>query len=54
MLTLPKKDFATQKKFFTWFLGHLEDDTNPQEDDPAIIAAVEALKNILNNFKDLK
>jgi len=54
MLTLPKKDFATQKKFFTWFCGHLEDDNNPLEEDPAIVAAVAALKIILNKFKDIK
>lgn len=51
MLTLPKKDFASLKKFFNWFQGHLfEEDTKPQKDDPAIKAVIEALKRILVKF----
>ena len=42
--TLQKRDFAFLKKFFTWTLGHLEDeDIRPCEDDPAIRTLVPAI-----------
>lgn len=44
MQTLPKRDFATLKKFDTWFCGHLNEDKSNYDDDPAIVAAVQALK----------
>lgn len=44
LLTLKKRDFASLKKFFTWFQGHLEDDeTKPSKDDPAIRTVIPAL-----------
>ena len=51
--TLNKKDFAILKKFFTWVLGHLEDDDyRPGEDDPAIQTLVPALQMLFNKFMD--
>lgn len=44
LLTLKLKDFASLKKFFTWFCGHIDEDTPCSEDDPAITAVVPALK----------
>lgn len=44
-MTLYRKDFAFLKKFFTWFLGHLEEeDARPGQDDPAIRTLVPALQ----------
>ena len=55
MNILNKKDFALLKKFFTWTLGHLEDDeTRPSDDDPAIRTLVPALKCLFNKFMDKK
>ena len=46
--TLPQKDFASLKKFFVWFQGHLnEDEAKPSEDDPAIKAVIQALLHML-------
>jgi hypothetical protein len=43
-MTLYRKDFAFLKKFFTWFLGHLEEeDVRPNQEDPAIRTLVPAL-----------
>lgn len=38
LMTLVKKDFASLKKFFTWFQGHFEDQnqTHQLKDDPSI------------------
>lgn len=54
LCTLPKKDFASLKKFFVWFQSHLSEDDRPQKDDPAIKACIEALRRILKLFLDLK
>jgi hypothetical protein len=44
LMTLSKKDFAFLKKFFTWFLSHLDDEeTIPSQNDPAIKTLVPAL-----------
>ena len=49
LLTLVKKDFASQKKFFTWFQGHFEEE-QPLADDPAIRYVNPALQRILTKF----
>jgi len=49
-LTLKLKDFASLKKFFTWFCGHIDEDTPCSEDDPAITAVVPALKNTFQKY----
>lgn len=60
LLTLPKRDFAIQKKFFTWFSSHLEDvddDNENQEtirEHPAILAVIPALQRILTKFLSVK
>jgi hypothetical protein len=44
LMTLLKKDFAFLKKFFTWFLSHLDDENYvPNHNDPAIRTLVPAL-----------
>lgn len=50
--TLIKKDFAFLKKFFTWVLGHLDedDDYRPDDSDPAIKTLVPALKCLYKKF----
>lgn len=52
--TLYKKDFAFLKKFFTWVLGHLDedDDYRPKDSDPAIKTLVPALKCLYKKFLD--
>ena len=55
LLTLKKRDFASLKKFFTWFQGHLEDDeTKPAKDDPAIRTVIPAFKRLFKRFKNVK
>lgn len=45
LMTLVKKDFASLKKFFTWFQGHFEEDGDLViENDPSIQFVVPALK----------
>jgi hypothetical protein len=52
--TLFRRDYAFLKKFFTWVLGHLEDDDDyrPKESDPAIKTLVPALKCLYKRFID--
>ena len=52
LMTLVRKDFASLKKFFNWFLDHLSDDaeTKPSHDDPAIRFTCPALQSIFNKF----
>jgi hypothetical protein len=55
LLTLKKRDFASLKKFFVWFQGHLEDhETKPSKDDPAIRVAIPALQRLFKRFKHVK
>lgn len=55
LLTLVKKDFASLKKFHTWFLGHIDDASGvPVESDPAINFVTSALKTILWKFTSVK
>jgi hypothetical protein len=52
--TLNKKDFAFLKKFFTWVLGHLDNDEDciPEPTDPAIKTLVPALQCVYKNYLD--
>ena len=52
--TLYRRDFAFMKKFFTWVLGHLDDDEDyrPKDSDPAIKTLVPALKCLLKKYLD--
>ena len=51
LMTLVKKDFASLKKFFHWFLEHLSYSNKlPQADDPAIRFVNPALKTIFRKF----
>ena len=52
--TLYKKDFAFLKKFFTWVLAHLdeEEDSRPDENDPAIKTLVPALRCLFKKYLD--
>ena len=52
MMTLTKQDFAIVKKFFMWFMGHLnpEDEENIDENDPALTVSVPALTRMLKRF----
>jgi Dopey, N-terminal len=54
LITLNRKDFAFIKKFFTWVLGHLDDDDDykPKDSDPAIKTLVPALKCLYKKFMD--
>ena len=53
LMTLSKKDFAFLKKFFTWFLSHLDDEEYvPKHDDPAIRTLVPALQCMFNRFTE--
>ena len=55
LLNLKLRDFASHKKFFTWFMGHLDDEeVEPSDDDPAIRAIVPALKRIFERFKNVR
>ena len=36
LLTLMVRDFASHKKFFNWFLAHLDDEEEVSKDDPAV------------------
>jgi hypothetical protein len=55
MLTLMKQDFAIVKKFFTWFMGHLNpDDEDIDENDPAITVCIPALTRMLKRFKSIE
>ena len=40
LLTLTKRDFASQKKFFAWCFDHLHEDN--VGDDPAVLSCIEA------------
>ena len=54
LMTLFRKDFASFKKFFTWFIGHLdmeEEDVRPDKKDPAIKAAIQAIKRLFKKFE---
>jgi hypothetical protein len=53
-MTLVKKDFASLKKFFTWFQGHYEDQDIDIESDPSIRYVVPALQRILSKFKSVE
>jgi hypothetical protein len=53
LLTLTNRDFASHKKFFTWFIAHLDDiETNVLKTDPAIESCIEAYKRILKRFQN--
>ena len=52
LLTLIKRDFASQKKFFAWSFNHLEE--NVDSKDPAVMSIIEAYQNILRRFSNLK
>ena len=55
LLNLKLRDFATHKKFFAWFMGHLDDEeAEPDPEDPAIRAIVPALKRIFLRFKNVR
>ena len=55
LLTLKKRDFASLKKFFTWFQGHIEDEeAKISKDDPAIVTVIPALIRIFKRFKNIK
>ena len=55
LLNLKLRDFASHKKFFTWFMGHLDDEeVEPPDDDPAIKAIVPALKRIFLRFRNVR
>lgn len=55
LLNLKLRDFASHKKFFTWFMGHLDDDeVEPPDDDPAVRAIVPALKRIFLRFRSVR
>ena len=46
LLTLVNRDFASHKKFFNWFLAHLDGymdmDLEVPPTDPAVVACVQA------------
>jgi hypothetical protein len=48
LMTLVIQDFACVKKFFTWFLEHLdlEDEEEIAEDDESMTTVIPALKRI--------
>ena len=51
LLTLMLRDFASHKKFFNWFLAHLDElDGNVPKSDPAVVSCIEAYKRILKRF----
>ena len=51
LLTLVRKDFASLKKFYTWFQGHLEEDlVEIDAQDPSIKFAIPALSQIFQRF----
>ena len=53
LLTLMIIDFASHKKFFSWFLTHLEEmEGNVNREEPAIEACIEAYKRILKRYKN--
>lgn len=56
LMTLVKKDFASLKKFFTWFQGHFDEDVDQEtiKDDPAIKFVVPALKRIFAKFQKVQ
>lgn len=55
LLNLKLRDFASHKKFFAWFQGHLDDEeAEPVADDPALLAIVPALKRIFTRFKNVR
>ena len=55
LLNLKLRDFASHKKFFAWFMGHLDDEeAEPDPEDPAIRAIVPALKRIFLRFKNVR
>ena len=53
LLTLVKKDFASLKKFFTWFLEDLDESERPMRDDPAIRFVCPALQSLFRKFMRL-
>ena len=51
LMTLVKKDFASLKKFFHWFMEHLSySNTKPAANDPSIRFVNPALKTIFKKF----
>jgi hypothetical protein len=53
LISLYKRDFAFLKKFFTWTLGHLdEEEPKLYSEDPAIQTLVPALQCMLNKYMD--
>lgn len=53
LLTLSIRDFASHKKFFNWFISHLDDiETNVLKTDPAIESCIEAYQRILKRFQN--
>jgi hypothetical protein len=55
LLNLKLRDFASHKKFFAWFQGHLEEvDDEPTLEDPALRTVVPALKRIFERFRNVR
>lgn len=56
LMTLVKKDFASLKKFFTWFQGHFEEQSSNHQlkDDPSIQVVNPALQRIFRKFYKVK
>ena len=61
LLTLRQRDFASIKKFFLWFAGHFDFDEEEDdieeidiENDPAVTCCTEAIKRILQRFRNIK
>jgi len=51
LMTLVKKDFASLKKFFHWFMEHLSySNQKPAANDPSIRFVNPALKTIIKKF----
>ena len=52
LLTLMVRDFASHKKFFNWFLAHLDDEEEVSQDDLAVQACIIAYKRILKRYQN--
>ena len=54
LLTLMLRDFASHKKFFNWFLAHLDNymENDVPANDPAVVAFIHAYKRILLRFEN--
>ena len=53
LLTLMMRDFASHRKFFSWFLAHLDElEGNVPATDPAVVSCIEAYKRILKRYEN--